>query len=202
MLHVRDRLARCVSGDAACPPPPARAYGNQASSSVASLKKMAPSIHCADDWSRSRWVEGGDAPVQAYGPGRAQPERNIRVALFGLTQFDDGIVTTLIRDTPGIDVVSRLAPGSDLRDAFEASGADVLVCALSTKEMIQAWEASLARHPPLAVFNLADDRGWGRLYALRTATHTIERLDGPSLLDALVHVQRAGWLECRGPRPT
>ena len=128
--------------------------------------------------------------MQAYDRILEEPGRPVRLALCGLTAFADDIVSELVREVSRIEVVARLARGSDLRADFEASGADLMICAMDEEEMEAAWEASIGTRP--AVLNLADDHTRGRLYVLETRTETVECLTENRLVEAILGWQRDG----------
>jgi hypothetical protein len=122
------------------------------------------------------------ASGDAVGPGRPADTRSIRLALCGLTQFLDDIVTALLSREPDVQIIARIAPGDDLRGDFEATGADLLICALAAPDMQAAWDRSLERHPPLVVLNIADDASSGALYALEASTEIVRDLTAGALL--------------------
>ena len=131
------------------------------------------------------------ASGDAAGSGGPPDARSIRLALCGLTQFLDDVVTTLLSRAPHVQIVARIAPGDDIRADFEATGADLLVCALAAPDMEAAWDRSLERHPPLVVINIADDASSGALYALEARTEIVRDLT-PGALLALVAQRSAG----------
>jgi hypothetical protein len=109
----------------------------------------------------------------------------VRLALCGLTPIVDGIVTLLVGDVDGIEIVARLEPSPDLVGDFESSGADMLICAVADREMADRWNAALRSHPPLTVLNLGRDATRGRLLGLRSEDWGIDELTAESLIDAI-----------------
>ena len=129
------------------------------------------------------------------GPGEVQ----VRVALCGLSDFLRDIVSVLVRDVPDVEVVAHLQRSRDLREDFDRSGADVLICALGDREMEEWWMRSLARRPPIAVLNLASSHTVGRFYALCPEKHDVEPLTASSLVEALtMHVQSLRFSTAHG----
>ena len=122
--------------------------------------------------------------------GEGPTGRSVRLALCGLTPFDDGIVSELVRDVGGIEIVARMDHGPDLRADFAASGADLMVCAMGEAEMDALWDASVRRQP--AVLNLMGDHTTARLYVLETRTQTVEGLSEERLVEAILGWQRDG----------
>jgi hypothetical protein len=124
--------------------------------------------------------------VQTSTPSDHRPGEPIKLALRGLPRLVDDIITSLLYDVPDVEVTTRVVPTDDLRDDFERSGADLMLCALGEGEMEAAWHASLRQRPQLAVFNLASDHRFGTLYVLETRAESFTDLSAASLVEAIL----------------
>lgn len=111
-------------------------------------------------------------------------ERHIRIALCDLPQMLDDIVTVLVRDEPSVDIVARIEHTGDLRSDFERSGADLVICALTERDMAVLWADALSRRPLPAFINLAGDSTRARLYAAYGVERALGELTAQSLLAA------------------
>jgi hypothetical protein len=113
------------------------------------------------------------------------------LALCGVSSFVEDIVTTLTDEVSFVEVKARLEPSDDLDADFQRSGADLLLCALPEHDMDRLWRGALARRPPLAVLNLLHDHSSGRMYAVYPHGHSVEEVNGGTLLDELRHALSA-----------
>ena len=93
--------------------------------------------------------------------------RTTRLALVGLPGLVSGMLAALINSWEGFEVCARLSASTNLLGRFEASSADVLICAITEPEMDTAWRQVLRATPRPAVINLVDGYRAALTYQLR-----------------------------------
>jgi hypothetical protein len=123
--------------------------------------------------------------------GDDQDEQPIRVALCGLTTMIDDIVSTLVRDLAGIDIVARGGACDDFAHDAKGAGADIVICALDGAEMERRWSECTRRSSLPAVLNLSHDATSGHVYAMYAYDRALDALSGDSLVAALRAVAAA-----------
>lgn len=119
----------------------------------------------------------------------------IGIAICGLPQLADDIVSLLTLQVESLEVVARLGPCRDLEADAARSGAEILICSMPEAEMAALWDAVVRRRPSLTVLNLVDDYSRGRLYSLRATEQPMDEVSEITLLEALTQQPRSERLD-------